>query len=100
MCASSCKTQDHATWGECVRSQRQHVAYCQSADNKDYTTQKKWDAEVDSYRAAVKSGIQPEGTTTPKIKKAVELSNRVGEGYGTPAYEAAVLNKVKEYTDG
>lgn len=37
-CTSGCPTQDHATWGECVRSKGLRVAYCQSAKGHDFTT--------------------------------------------------------------
>jgi hypothetical protein len=49
-------------------------------------TQKKWDKELDAYRAARKQGIQPDSTRTKDINKAVELSNKHGKAYdgGSP----------------
>lgn len=52
------------------------VGYCRSAAGFDATNQKKWDAELDSYEAARKQGIQPDGTTTPKIRAAEAWSQK------------------------
>jgi hypothetical protein len=45
------------------------------------TRQKKWDKELDAYEAAVRQGVQPEGTTTPKIEKAMRISEATGQAY-------------------
>ena len=45
--------------------------------------QKKWDKELDMYRSARKQGIQPEGTTTAKIRKALDVSDKTGHAYGS-----------------
>jgi hypothetical protein len=46
-------------------------------------SQKKWDKELDLYRSARKQGIQPEGTTTAKIRKALDVSDKTGYAYGS-----------------
>ena len=46
-------------------------------------SQKKWDKELDLYRSARKQGIQPEGTTTAKIRKALDVSDKTGHAYGS-----------------
>jgi hypothetical protein len=43
---------------------------------------KKWDKELALYRSARAQGIQPEGTSTAKIRKAIDISNRTGTAYG------------------
>ena len=43
---------------------------------------KKWDKELALYRSARAQGIQPEGTSTAKIRKAIDVSNRTGIAYG------------------
>jgi hypothetical protein len=43
---------------------------------------KKWDKELALYRSAREQGIQPEGTSTAKIRKAMEISNKTGKAYG------------------
>jgi hypothetical protein len=45
--------------------------------------QKKWDKELDLYRSARAQGIQPEGTTTAKIRKALDVSDKTGHAYGS-----------------
>jgi hypothetical protein len=46
-------------------------------------SQKKWDKELDLYRSARAQGIQPEGTTTSKIRKALDVSDKTGYAYGS-----------------
>ena len=43
---------------------------------------KKWDKELALYRTARAQGIQPEGTSTAKIRKAIDISNKTGIAYG------------------
>jgi len=43
---------------------------------------KKWDKELALYRSAREQGIQPEGTSTAKIRKAIDMSNKTGRAYG------------------
>lgn len=83
-CRTGCLTKDHATWGECMRAANLRIAYCQSSTGGgDYTAQKKWDKELDLYRSARKQGIQPDGTSTKKIRKALEISDKTGVAYGS-----------------
>ena len=51
-----------------------------AASNKGMP-QKKWDKELDLYRSARKQGIQPAGTSTKQIQKALDDSNKVGKAY-------------------
>jgi hypothetical protein len=84
MCSSNCITQDHKSWGECVRAKGLKIAYCGSATNpgNDLTAQKRWDKELDAYASARREGIQPETTKLRDIEKAVRLSDQTGEAYG------------------
>jgi len=82
MCASTCLTRDHKTWGECVRSKNLRIAYCRSASGMDYSSQKVWDNNLDAYSNARKEGIQPDSTNIRDVRRAVELSDRTGEAYG------------------
>jgi hypothetical protein len=45
------------------------------------TTQKKWDKELGLYKQARAQGIQPDGTSTKQIQKAIDVSNRTGVAY-------------------
>jgi hypothetical protein len=42
---------------------------------------KKWDKELALYRSARAQGIQPEGTSTAKIRKAIDISNKTGKAF-------------------
>ena len=43
---------------------------------------KKWDKELALYRSARAQGIQPDGTSTAKIRKAIDISNKTSKAYG------------------
>lgn len=81
-CASSCRTQDHSSYGECLRSKRVATTGLETT-NPSFATdrQKKWDKELNAYEAAVKQGVQPEGTTMPKIEKAMKISEATGKAF-------------------
>ena len=42
---------------------------------------RKWEGELQRYRDARKQGIQPAGTSTKLIQKAIDDSNKVGKAY-------------------
>lgn len=86
----------HLTFGQCMRWKNVRVAYCQSAANKDYTAQKKWDRDLEAYANARRQGIQPDGTTREKVRYAEEASSRLGVAYGTQAFKKKVLEKAVE----
>jgi hypothetical protein len=46
-------------------------------------TNKKWDNELSLYREARAQGIQPEGTSTAKIRKAMDVSDKTGHPFGS-----------------
>lgn len=81
-CTTGCPTQDHATWGECVRSKRvvtgtaTHTAY--------QTGVAEHDADMDAYAALRKDGVQPPrvGGSRERIRResveAVEADDRLG----------------------
>ena len=79
-CRSGCPTQDHASWGECARAANLRVAFC-GVGGGDATKQKKWDAELQSYRDARAAGIQPATTRSKDIKAAVALSDKAGRAF-------------------
>ena len=43
--------------------------------------QKKWNKELDLYKSAREQGIQPAGTSTKQIQKAIDDSNKVGKAF-------------------
>lgn len=80
-CRSGCPTQDHDSYAHCLRSSGLRVAYCDSVNRRDFTRQKRWDAELASYRTAVKSGIQPAGTDRRSIDRANRISDATGVAF-------------------
>ena len=89
-CRTGCPTQDHASWGECARAANMRVAYC-GIGGGDATAQKKWDTELSLYRQARKQGIQPDGTKTNQIMRALKASDKVGAAYGRDFGKAAAM---------
>lgn len=84
-CSSGCPTQDCESFASCMRSKGAKVAYANSAGGWDYSTQRKWDSELDNYRSAVAQGIQPDGTSQAKIDAAVAISDATGAPYRADA---------------
>ena len=80
-CATSCPTKDHATFGECLRSQKQMIGYANSANGMDLTQQKRWDKDLDFYKNARAQGVQPAGTKRVQVERALEISNATGKAY-------------------
>lgn len=95
-CSAGCATQDHATYGECIRSKSLRVAYCQSAAGLDATRQKRWDSELDEYRAAVRQGIEPESTALRDTRAAVAWSNANGTAYSEEKATEVVATRYLE----
>lgn len=80
-CSASCETQDHATFGECMRAKNLRVAYCQSWKGHDATRQKNWDKNLAEYRSAREQGIDPKTTWPSDVKAAVEISDKTGVAF-------------------
>lgn len=81
-CRSGCKTQDHDSWGDCLRAAQVRTYHVAVSRGFDATTQKKWDRELDGFAAATKEGIKPDGTKWKHIDQARKLSDKVGARYG------------------
>lgn len=75
-CSSTCKTQDHKTYGECMRAKNLRVAdvgYTHSA--------KKHHKELNAYEKARREGIQPQSTRAHHTEQAVRESDKSGTAY-------------------
>ncbi len=70
MCRSGCPTQDHLSWGECARASH---FYTNGVHQR--TEYKKYDAELNDYADARKSGLQPKTTRRSDIDRAVREAN-------------------------
>ena len=72
MCSSGCPTQDHASWGECMRSKNLRTGVVQ--DSQSYKQGNRFWTEVKEYRAARAQGIQPKSSKLEDIRSAVSRS--------------------------
>lgn len=69
-CSSACPTQDHKSWGECVRSKGLQLS---PHVNGEYAVrQKAWDSELDHYASAVRQGLNPAGTKRHHVDAAIK----------------------------
>lgn len=91
MCRSGCKTQNHATWGDCLRDAGVRTYLASPSKGLDGTRQKKWDHELEQYRQARKQGIQPDSTNLPDIERAVRASDAAGAAYGRDFSQATPM---------
>lgn len=80
-CTSSCRTQDHATYGECLRAKNLKTAYMQDWKGADATRQKKADKNLDNYEQARRYGIQPKSTQKHDVDYAIRKSEQTGTAY-------------------
>ena len=51
------------------------------ASSQKMVSNKKWDGELEAYRAARAEGIQPAGTTIKKIQEARRASDDMGKAF-------------------
>jgi hypothetical protein len=51
------------------------------ASSQKMVSNKKWDGELEAYRAARADGIQPEGTSMEKVQEARRASEVMGKAY-------------------
>lgn len=84
-CRSGCVTQDHDSWGDCLRASNIQMSTGDANGGlvDGGWTNKKWDNELKLYRDARAQGIQPEGTSTAKIRKAMDVSDKTGHAFGS-----------------
>jgi hypothetical protein len=81
-CRTGCRTQDHASYHECLRDAGVKTYLASPSKGLDGTAQKRWDSELHSYREARRQGIQPDGTTKAKVEDAMRRSEAAGAAYG------------------
>lgn len=106
-CSTGCLTQDHRSYGECMRSKRQMVGFARSAYGADKSKDKLHERELSLYRELRAQGIQPDGTGMAKLKFAEKMSAENGMAYGRDfqvapngkgGYDAVSHETVKQVT--
>lgn len=80
-CSSGCKTQDHASFGECMRSKSVRPTYVDHIKGFSLDTEKKWQRDLDAYADARRQGIQPKSTDRKDVDAAVAVSDATGQAW-------------------
>lgn len=98
-CRSGCRTKDHATYGECLKSAniRTNAETSPMADAHDQTKR-----DLKAYQTARANGIMPESTSGDKIKKAEQASALLGRPYNAekdPPARMIVNKKTAQFTN-
>lgn len=75
-CASTCPTQDHESYGACIRSKG-----IQIGDLMNTRIQKAGNKNLDAYANARKYGIQPKSTRPSDVQSAVQISEQTGKAF-------------------
>lgn len=73
-CRTGCKSKDHRSYAECLRSTRVQVG---ATDTRGPSTMK----ELSAYADARRQGIQPASTRMADTQAAVEVSQSVGRAF-------------------
>lgn len=75
-CRSGCVTQDHGSYGECLRAANARTAFGGTAA--------RWvESELSDYRQLRSEGIQPMGTSRRAIDQAKAMSDRYGGAFNS-----------------
>ena len=80
-CSTGCPTQDHRSFGECLRSKALQVDVAVPGTGYDPAKNRAWDSRIDSYKEARRQGVQPPGTRKSQIDAAVRASDAAGEPF-------------------
>ena len=91
-CRTGCRTQDHTSWGDCLRASNIQMNAGDAAATKAMS-KSKWNNELDAYQSARDQGIQPAGTRMGQITAAIEASDKIGR-----AYDAGTMPKAESIT--
>lgn len=75
-CTSGCKTQDHATYAQCLQSKQPADLNSTRSVDPMYTKEYINALEIKEYRAARAQGIQPKGTKLIDTRTAVAASQK------------------------
>ena len=73
-CSTGCTTQDHESWGACMRSKNLRTGVVQ--DSQSYQTGNRFWTEIKEYRSARAQGIQPKSSKLEDIRSAVSRSTQ------------------------
>ena len=78
-CRSGCRTQDHASYAECLRAASPATRNSTQSRDSLYGREVERDAISREYRAARAQGIQPATSQLTDIRAAVAASNKADQ---------------------
>ena len=92
-CRSGCPSKDHASYAECLQSANVRVAATMNSPLSFAWSKTKDDTAA--YAAARRNGIQPESTTSEKVREAEAASRVLGRPYNADTMPPAnmIVNK-------
>lgn len=76
MCSSGCPTQNHKSYGECLRSKNLEIS-----DPEAHRHNSSMHKTIDEYVALRRAGIQPSGVTKKDVKTAREMTDLLGKPF-------------------
>lgn len=80
-CSTGCPTQDHRSFGECLRGKALQVDVAVPGTGYDPARNKQWDSRINAYKDARRQGVAPAGTRKSQIDAAVKASDTLGEPF-------------------
>jgi len=74
-CSASCPTQDHGSWGECVRA-KSIAAMWTGGTRPSFGEVKRFSRENQAFRDAVKDGLKPQAVSFGAVNRAYDAASR------------------------
>lgn len=78
-CREGCKTKDHESYAQCLRSAR--VTVTATINSQFQGMWEKTKSDLSAYQTARANGIQPGGTSAEKVRQAESASRMLGRPY-------------------
>jgi len=74
-CSASCATQDHESWGACIRA-KSIAAMWTGGTRPSFGQVKRFSRENQAYRDAVKDGLKPQAVSFNAVNRAYDAASR------------------------
>lgn len=90
-CSSVCATQDHASFGECIKSKGVRAIGYRESVGRTSEAARAPEKELELYASAVRQGIEPNSTKYQDIQDALILSDHTESRFGVDFLQAAPI---------
>ena len=92
-CRSGCRTQNHASYAECLRAANPTINATATSNLASMWSKTK--SDLAAYETARRHGIQPGGTTIEQVRAAETATRRLGRPYDANTMPPAsmIVNK-------